>query len=95
MVDRAHKPDPLAATPTIPPQASVNVLEDRVSAQLPSGESVDVLLYGATVISWKNAAGREKLWLSTAAKLDGSKPVRGGIPLVFPVRVSLCFCLVV
>jgi glucose-6-phosphate 1-epimerase len=44
-----------------------------------------VLLHGATVISWKDGSGAEKLWLSTGAKLDGSKPVRGGIPLVFPV----------
>lgn len=43
-----------------------------------------ILKYGATVISWKNN-GQEKLWLSDGAKLDGSKAVRGGIPLVFPV----------
>lgn len=46
--------------------------------------SVTILNYGATVTSWK-LNGQEQLWLSDAAKLDGSKPVRGGIPLVFPV----------
>ncbi|KAH3899651.1 probable Glucose-6-phosphate 1-epimerase [Saccharomycodes ludwigii] len=46
--------------------------------------SVTILKYGATVYSWK-LANKEQLWLSDAAKLDGSKPVRGGIPLVFPV----------
>lgn len=46
--------------------------------------SVTILKYGATIFSWK-VDGKEQLWLSTAAKLDGSKPVRGGIPLVFPV----------
>ena len=46
--------------------------------------SVHILKYGATVYSWK-LKSEEQLWLSTAAKLDGSKPVRGGIPLVFPV----------
>lgn len=46
--------------------------------------TVTVLKYGATVISWK-LDGEEQLWLSDAAKLDGSRPVRGGIPLVFPV----------
>lgn len=46
--------------------------------------SVTILNYGATVVSWK-LKGKEQLWLSEAAKLDGSKPVRGGIPLVFPV----------
>lgn len=46
--------------------------------------NVTILKYGATIISWK-IDGQEQLWLSEAAKLDGTKPVRGGIPLVFPV----------
>lgn len=46
--------------------------------------SVKILKYGATVISWK-VKGKEQLFLSEGAKTDGSKPVRGGIPLVFPV----------
>ncbi|KAL2165377.1 hypothetical protein VTH06DRAFT_675 [Thermothelomyces fergusii] len=87
MVGRANKPKELASTPGLPPQATVTFSEDnsRVRAELPTGESVEVLLYGATVISWKDAAGDEKLWLSEAAKLDGSRAVRGGIPIVFPV----------
>ncbi|KAK9775426.1 putative Galactose mutarotase-like domain-containing protein [Seiridium cardinale] len=87
MVDRPNKPSALATTPGLPPQAQVNITHDnnRVSAVLPSGESVEVLLYGATVISWKDRAGNERLWLSKGAKLDGTKAVRGGIPLVFPV----------
>ena len=56
-------------------------------ATLPTGDSVEVLLYGATVISWKSN-GKENLWLSKAAKLDGSKPVRGGVPVVFPVCIE-------
>ncbi|KAI1454842.1 galactose mutarotase-like protein [Annulohypoxylon moriforme] len=87
MVDRRNKPTALATTPGLPPQPQVNFSHgnSRVTAVLPTGESVEVLLYGATVISWKNRFGIEKLWLSDAAKLDGSKAVRGGIPLVFPV----------
>lgn len=87
MVDRPNKPMALATTPGLPPQPQVNISHDngRVSASLPTGESVEILLYGATVISWKDRASNEKLWLSDAAKLDGSKAVRGGIPLVFPV----------
>lgn len=89
MVERANKPKTLSSTPALPPQATVTFSEDnsRVIAELPTGERVEVLLYGATVISWKDASGDEKLWLSEAAKLDGSKAVRGGIPLVFPVRI--------
>lgn len=41
------------------------------------------MLYGATVISWKYE-DKELLFVSSMAKLDGSKPVRGGIPVVFP-----------
>lgn len=87
MVDRPNKPTALTATPGLQRQAAVNISHgnQRVSAVLPTGESVEILLYGATVISWKDASGAEKLWLSEAAALDGSKAVRGGIPLVFPV----------
>lgn len=87
MVDRPNKPTALATTPGLPPQAQVNITHDnsRVAASLPTGESVEVLLHGATVLSWKDAAGAERLWLSEATALDGSKAVRGGIPLVFPV----------
>ena len=73
----------------MPPQPVARLSDDntRVTAQLPSGESIEILLYGATIISWKDAKGDEKLWLSDAAVLDGSKAVRGGVPLVFPVSV--------
>jgi glucose-6-phosphate 1-epimerase len=59
------------------------------------GSTAIVLLYGATIISWKSfSQGRasdpvnhpvERLFLSSKAILDGSKPVRGGIPVVFPI----------
>lgn len=87
MVDRPNKPSALAATPGLQPQAQVTISDgsSRVTAVLPTGESVEILLFGATVLSWKDASGDEKLWLSEGAKLDGTKAVRGGIPLVFPV----------
>ena len=50
-----------------------------------SGASFSVHKFGATVISYKSADGRENLFLSSLAKLDGSKAIRGGIPLVFPI----------
>jgi glucose-6-phosphate 1-epimerase len=44
------------------------------------------LLFGATVTSWKSHGGKtENLWLSEKADLTGGKPVRGGIPVVWPV----------
>ncbi|KAK7420165.1 hypothetical protein QQZ08_010521 [Neonectria magnoliae] len=86
-MDRPNKPSALASTPAAPPQPTIDITHEhsRVSATLPTGESVEVLLHGASVISWKDAAGQEKLWLSETAALDGSAPVRGGIPVVFPV----------
>ncbi|KAJ3149421.1 hypothetical protein HDU89_003785 [Geranomyces variabilis] len=45
--------------------------------------SAEIYLFGATVTSWK-VAGVEKIFLSKKALLDGSKAIRGGIPLVFP-----------
>eukprot|EP00563_Minutocellus_polymorphus_P020376 CAMPEP_0197726886 /NCGR_PEP_ID=MMETSP1434-20131217/17556_1 /TAXON_ID=265543 /ORGANISM="Minutocellus polymorphus, Strain CCMP3303" /LENGTH=319 /DNA_ID=CAMNT_0043312935 /DNA_START=45 /DNA_END=1004 /DNA_ORIENTATION=+ len=50
-----------------------------------SGASFAVHKFGATVISYKSADGRENLFLSSTAKLDGSKAIRGGIPQVFPI----------
>ncbi|KAI9708613.1 MAG: hypothetical protein M1820_003831 [Bogoriella megaspora] len=85
MVDRANKPSAIAPSPGLPqPQVDLSEDNSKVTATLPTGESVEVLLHGATVISWKSG-GVENLWLSTKAVLDGSKPVRGGIPVVFPV----------
>lgn len=41
-----------------------------------------IYLHGATITSWK-VNGKELLFLSSKAVLDGSKPIRGGIPIVF------------
>ncbi|KAG1700821.1 hypothetical protein DVH05_011708 [Phytophthora capsici] len=53
----------------------------------PSGSRAEVHLYGATVTSFYAAQEPERnvLFVSKQAVLDGSKPIRGGIPLVFPV----------
>ena len=85
-MNHPKKPSAIPISPGIPtPQVSISDDNSRVVASLPSGESVEVLLYGATVISWKSKNGKENLFLSSKAHLDGSKAVRGGIPLVFPV----------
>ncbi|KAL7418802.1 hypothetical protein Q5752_006485 [Cryptotrichosporon argae] len=49
-----------------------------------SGASAEIHLYGATVTSWK-VGGKEKLFVSSKSATDGSKPIRGGIPVVFPI----------
>lgn len=43
----------------------------------------EVYAFGAHVTSW-GVGDEELLFLSREAILDGSKPIRGGIPVVFP-----------
>ncbi|GJJ09679.1 hypothetical protein Clacol_003903 [Clathrus columnatus] len=67
----------------------VEVTDSRLEISHPNGSSVELLLYGANIISWKapgktDGAIEERLYTSPKAFLDGSKPVRGGIPVVFP-----------
>src|SRR5947209_6331615 len=85
-MERATRPSAISAN-TTGPQPSVHADEAKVTATLPTGDSVEVLLYGATVISWKSGGGQENLWLSESADLEGKKAVRGGIPVVFPVSL--------
>ena len=93
-MERAKKPASIPINPASSSgragQPNVTVEHGTVTASLPSGDSVVVNLFGATVTSWKTggADGSEQLFLSEKAVLDGSKAVRGGIPVVFPV----CFC---
>lgn len=49
-----------------------------------SGSTVAIHPYGATLISYQTKQ-TEHLFVSDLAKLDGSKPIRGGVPLVFPI----------
>ncbi|KAI8802610.1 galactose mutarotase-like domain-containing protein [Cladochytrium replicatum] len=45
--------------------------------------SAAIHFFGATLTSWK-VNGREIIFVSSKALADGSKAIRGGIPLVFP-----------
>jgi glucose-6-phosphate 1-epimerase len=83
-MERKHKPASIPVSPNVP-QPTIDLTDNVLTARLPSGDSCVVYLYGATVTSWKTSNGTEQLFLSKAAALDGSKPIRGGVPLVFPV----------
>lgn len=50
----------------------------------PDGGTVTVLRYGAQVVSWQPAPGDERLFMSERAYFAPGKPIRGGIPVVFP-----------
>lgn len=46
--------------------------------------SCEIYLHGATVTSWRDKHGQERLYMSPTAVLDGSAPIRGGIPVCWP-----------
>lgn len=60
-----------------------------ISLNCSQGAAAEIRLFGATVTSWKateKSGGEliERLFVSSKAILDGSKAIRGGIPVVFP-----------
>ncbi len=48
------------------------------------GASIIVSRFGAQVLSWVPADGRERLFLSERALCDGKSAIRGGVPICFP-----------
>lgn len=55
-----------------------------VRIQAGDGAQAVITLFGAHVVSWIPAGGREQLFCSSRSLLDGSKAIRGGIPVIFP-----------
>lgn len=62
---------------------------EAVRLQAASGASAVVSRFGAQVLSWVTADGRERLFLSDRARFDGSVAIRGGIPVCFPQFAGL------
>lgn len=60
------------------------VHEDTVSLTGPGQSAAVIHLHGATIISWLDFSGAERLYLSPTAVLDGTAPIRGGIPICWP-----------
>lgn len=50
----------------------------------PDGANAIVTLHGAHIVAWTSSDGYERLYLSERSPFGGGKPIRGGIPLVFP-----------
>ncbi len=50
----------------------------------PSGARAEIYRHGAHVTSWKDARGAELLFLSRRSWFEAGRPIRGGIPIVFP-----------
>jgi glucose-6-phosphate 1-epimerase len=50
----------------------------------PDGAEAIVSLFGGHLMSWKSADGKQRLFMSAQSALDGSKALRGGVPVIFP-----------
>jgi len=55
----------------------------------PDGAEATITLYGAHLVSWKpvahaGAAPQERMFMSSLSALDGSRAIRGGVPVIFP-----------
>lgn len=61
----------------------MTILDDRILLDGPGG-SAQVLPFGAQVLEWAPSGESPVLWTSPSALLDGSVPVRGGIPVCLP-----------
>lgn len=48
------------------------------------GSSCEVYLHGAHITSWKNNKGEQLFFLSRESWWQSDKPIRGGIPVIFP-----------
>lgn len=59
-----------------------------------NGSSAEVYLYGGVVTSYKDAEGTEFIAVRPDAKMDGSKPISGGLSHCWP-QVSLGIIIVV
>jgi glucose-6-phosphate 1-epimerase len=46
--------------------------------------TASVTTYGGTLLSYVPKGGKDVLWVSETAVYDGSKPVRGGVPVCWP-----------
>jgi len=56
--------------------------EVRISTA--EGAEATISLFGAHLMSWRTADGKERLFLSQRSALDGSAAIRGGVPVIFP-----------
>ncbi len=49
-----------------------------------SGATAEIYLHGAHVTSWRAVGGDDLLFMSAASAFEAGKPIRGGIPVIFP-----------
>lgn len=50
----------------------------------PSGARATITLYGAHLVEWHSADGQSRVFCSQRSSRDGSRAIRGGVPVIFP-----------
>jgi len=55
-----------------------------VTIRAADGAQATVTLYGGHLVSWRTSDGHERLFCSRDSALDGSRAIRGGVPVIFP-----------
>ena len=55
-----------------------------VTIRAADGAQATVTLYGGHLVAWQTSDGQERLFCSSASSLDGSRAIRGGVPVIFP-----------
>lgn len=55
-----------------------------VTIRAADGAQATVTLYGGHLVSWRTGSGQERLFCSRDSSLDGSRAIRGGVPVIFP-----------
>jgi glucose-6-phosphate 1-epimerase len=49
-----------------------------------AGARATITLFGAHVVDWTCAGGKQRLFCSALSAQDGTRSIRGGIPVIFP-----------
>lgn len=55
-----------------------------VTISAADGAQATVTLYGGHLVAWQTSDGQERLFCSRDSALDGSRAIRGGVPVIFP-----------
>lgn len=55
-----------------------------VTIRAADGAQATITLYGGHLVSWQTSGGQERLFCSRDSALDGSRAIRGGVPVIFP-----------
>ena len=57
---------------------------EKITLAEPGGGQAEIFPYGAHLASWQPAGQHEVLFMSRASAFAQGKPIRGGVPVIFP-----------